>query len=69
VDSLIIACATCANSFKDTSGDAAGWSILFLLGVVVAMLAGVGFLMVRMARRSNSELDPELHDDFHTTHG
>lgn len=62
LDSLI-ACATCANNFRG-DGNAAGWSILFMLGVIVPMLGGVVFCMVRLARRGDSSLDPELHDDF-----
>jgi hypothetical protein len=59
----ILACATCANNFRG-NGDAAGWSILFMLGVIVPMLAGVVFCMVRLARRGGGSLDPELQDDY-----
>ena len=45
-------------------GDAAGWSIFFLLFVVVAMLGGVGFFMFRIARRERDNFDPALADDF-----
>lgn len=62
IDSLL-ACATCANNFRD-DGNAAGWSILFMLGVIVPMLAGVVFCMVRLARRGDGELEPELRDDY-----
>jgi hypothetical protein len=62
LDSLI-ACATCANNFRG-DGNAAGWSILFMLGVIVPMLGGVVFCMVRLIRRSDSTLDPDLRDDF-----
>lgn len=61
IDSLL-ACATCANNFRD-DGNAAGWSILFMLGVILPILGGVVFCMVRLVRRSNT-LDPELCDDF-----
>ena len=59
---LMLGCATCANSFREGGGDAAGWSILALLAVVVAVLAAIGFCMVRLARRELALLDPELRD-------
>ena len=62
IDALL-ACATCANNFRD-DGNAAGWSILFMLGVIVPMLGGVVFCMVRLVRREGNALDPELRDDF-----
>lgn len=65
IDSLI-ACSTCASNFRD-EGNAAGWSILFMLAVIVAMLSGVVFCMVRLARRESELLDPELRDDPGTT--
>ncbi len=45
-------------------GDAAGWSIFFLLIVILSMLGAVGFFMVRLARRESANLDPELQDDY-----
>ena len=45
-------------------GDAAGWSIFFLLGVILAMLGGIGLFMFRMARREKQHLDPSLSDDY-----
>ena len=62
IDSLL-ACATCANNYRG-DGNAAGWSILFMLGVIVPMLGGVVFCMVRLVRREANTLDPELSDDF-----
>ncbi|MEP4079147.1 hypothetical protein [Haloferula sp.] len=62
IDSLI-ACATCASNFRG-DGNAAGWSILFMLAVIVAILGGVVFCMVRLVRREGKTLDPELCDDF-----
>ena len=63
---LNLACSTCANAFKhgDGSGDAAGWAILFMLGVIVPMMVGVGFFLVRMARREKANFDPRYNDDF-----
>ncbi len=45
-------------------GDAAGWSIFFLLVVILSVLGGVGFFMVRMISRGDQNLDPELRDDY-----
>lgn len=60
IDTLL-ACATCARSFEDHT-NAIGWSIFLLLGVIVTLLGGVVFFMVRLIRRGESELDPELCD-------
>lgn len=45
------------------AGDAAGWSIFALLMVILPMLIGIAFFMVRMARREHEFLDPELMDE------
>jgi len=45
-------------------GDAAGWSIFFLLVVILAVLGGVVFMLARLIRRGNAALDPELSDDY-----
>ena len=64
IDSLI-ACATCASNYQGgDTGNAAGWSILFMLAVILPMMGGVAFCMVRIARRERDTLDPELCDDF-----
>jgi hypothetical protein len=62
LDSLL-ACATCAANFEDDTTNAAGWSIFFLLGVILPVLAGVVFFMIRLARRSEQALDPEFRDE------
>jgi hypothetical protein len=62
----ILACSTCANSFREGGGHAAGMSIAFLLVVIVAVLGCVGFLMVRMVKRERLALDPQFQDDFGT---
>jgi hypothetical protein len=59
----LLSCATCASNFRGEGGNAAGWSILFLLVVIVAVLGGIGFCMVRLARREFENLDPELRGD------
>jgi hypothetical protein len=56
-----LACATCARSFQDHT-NAAGWSIFFMVLLILPVLAGVVFFMVRLARRSEAELEPEFRD-------
>ena len=60
----LLACATCASNFQDETTNVAGWSIFFLLGMILPVLAGVVFFMIRLARRSEQALDPELRDDL-----
>jgi hypothetical protein len=60
----ILACSTCRVTMVEGGGDAAGWSIFFLLGVILAMLSGVGFFMFRIARREREHFDPTLSDDY-----
>jgi hypothetical protein len=62
-DSLQLACTTCANSFQEAGGNAAGWAIMFMVIVVVAVLGSIGFFMVRIARRESAALDPQFRDD------
>jgi hypothetical protein len=45
-------------------GHAAGWSIFFLLVVILGMLGGIGFFMFRIAMREKQNFDPALSDDF-----
>lgn len=59
-----IACSTCRVSMIEGGGDAAGWSIFFLLGVIVAMLGCISFFMLRIARREKEHFDPTLSDDY-----
>jgi hypothetical protein len=58
-----LACSTCGSSFE-AAGDSIGYSVLFLLVIIVALLAGISFFMMRLARRENANLDPELRDDY-----
>ena len=51
----------------DGGGDAAGWSIFFLLFVILAILGGVGFFMFRIARREKENFDPTLSDDYRSS--
>jgi hypothetical protein len=59
-----LACSTCRVSMIEGGGDAAGWSIFFLLILIVAMLGGITFFMFRIARREREHFDPSLSDDF-----
>ena len=61
---FFLSCSTCRTTMIDGGGDAAGWSIFFLLFVIVVMLAGVGFFMFRIARREKENFDPTLSDDY-----
>lgn len=45
-------------------GDAAGYSIFALLVVILSVLGGVGFYLIRMIIRGGQNLDPELQDDY-----
>ena len=59
-----LACTICGYHSPLEGNDAAAWSIFFLLVVIVAVLAGVGFFLIRMIRRDRENLDPELCDDY-----
>ena len=61
-ESLNIACTTCAKSFQEAGGDAAGWSIFLLLATVIPVLGATGICMVRMVRREREALDPKYAD-------
>jgi hypothetical protein len=60
----MLACSTCRVSMVEGGGDAAGWSIFFLLVVIVAMLSGIAFFMFRIALREREHFDPSLADDY-----
>lgn len=59
----LLACSTCSATFG-ASGDSIGYSIFFLLIMILAVLSGVAFFMIRLARRESDNLDPELRDDY-----
>lgn len=59
-----LACSTCRVTMVEGGGDAAGWSIFFMLVVILVMLGGIGFCMFRIARREKEHLDPSLSDDY-----
>ncbi len=58
----LIACATCVETSKNDTSNAAGWSIFFMLGVILLTLGSAVFFIVRIARRSGAALDPEFCD-------
>lgn len=59
----LFACSTCSVNYS-ASGDSIGYSIFFLLLVIALVLGGVGFFMIRIIRREENTLDPELRDDY-----
>lgn len=59
-----LACSTCRVSMIEGGGDAAGYSIFALLVVILSVLGGIGFYMIRMIIRDGKNLDPELQDDY-----
>ena len=61
-----LACLSCAKNFADHT-NAIGWAIFALLFLIVTLLGGVGFFMVRLARRCDASLDPELRDEVVST--
>ena len=61
---LKLACSTCRVSMIEGGGDAAGYSIFALLVVILSVLGGVGFYMIRLIARDSKNLDPELQDDY-----
>jgi hypothetical protein len=62
MNASLLACMSCARNFQDHT-NAIGWSIFLLLAIILPMLGSVVFFMVRLARRSAANLDPELSDD------
>ncbi|MES2477039.1 MAG: hypothetical protein V4640_14740 [Verrucomicrobiota bacterium] len=60
----LIACGTCRETMVAGGGEAASWSIFFLLAVILAVLAGVVCFMICLARREKQNLDPSLSDDY-----
>jgi hypothetical protein len=64
LNTLFLACGTCRDTMLAGGGDAAGWSIFFLLFVILAMLGGISFFMLRISRREKLHFDPSLSDDY-----
>lgn len=65
---LFPACSTCRATTILGGGDAAQWSIFFLLVIIVGLLSIIGVCMVRLARRSRQYADPSLSDDWNDDH-
>ena len=61
---LFQACTICGYHSPEETSNAAAWSILFLLVVILAVLGGVVFFLTRMIRRDRETLDPSLCDDY-----
>ncbi|MFT6864440.1 MAG: heme/copper-type cytochrome/quinol oxidase subunit 2 [Akkermansiaceae bacterium] len=62
--SSILACATCANSFKHGGQDAAGWAIALMLVVIVPLITVVVWFMVKIAKRERDTFDSQYCDDY-----
>jgi len=60
----IIACSTCRITMIEGGGDEAGWSIFALLVIILGMMSACGYFMIKIARREQQFLDPELIDDY-----
>lgn len=59
----LLACSTCVVNYTET-GDSIGYSIFTLLIVILAVLGAIGFFLIRIIRREESNLDPELRDEY-----
>jgi hypothetical protein len=64
ITSTVLACATCADAFKHGGQDAAGWSIAVMLMVIIPLVSGVLWAMIRIAKREKAALDPRYCDDY-----
>ncbi|YCM44377.1 hypothetical protein V2O64_24025 [Verrucomicrobiaceae bacterium 227] len=64
ITSSVLACATCASAFKHGGQDAAGWSIAVMLMVILPLISGVLWAMIRIAKREKADLDPRYCDDY-----
>lgn len=60
----ILACSTCANSFKHAGQNAAGWSIAVMLLIIVPLAICVLWSFIRIAKREKESLDPRYCDDY-----
>ena len=59
-----LACTICGYHAPGSGSDAAGYSIFFLLIVILMVLGTVIFFLARMIRRDSANLDPSLNDDY-----
>jgi hypothetical protein len=64
----ILGCPTCAKNFADHGANAAGFSILFLLVVIVGVMASVAFCMIRLARRQSRAMIGDTANESSDTH-
>ena len=60
---FLIACGTCRETMIAGGGEAASWSIFFLLAVILAVLGGIGYFMIHLVRCERENFDPSLSDD------
>ena len=64
ITSPILACATCASNFMYGETDAAGWAIALMLMIIIPLIMGVLYAMIRIAKREKAGLDPRYSDDY-----
>ena len=60
----VLSCSICGYHSVENTSNAAGYSIFFLLIVILAILGTVIFFMARLMKRERANLDPELNDDY-----
>lgn len=61
---LQLACSTCRVTMVEGGKEAAGWSIFFMLIVILVILAGVGVCMARIVIHEKKHRDPTLTDGW-----
>lgn len=64
MNTMTLACQTCAEAFKESHGDAAGWSIFTMLCIIVPIASFVIFCFIRIAYRQKKFATSEFDDPF-----
>jgi len=59
---MILGCQACIEAFKSAGGQAAGWSIAFMLVIVALMMTGVGVCMARIGARQKAVMPDKYRD-------
>lgn len=63
LDLATLACSVCMGSGPEHKDSvAAGYAMLVMLCIILPMLCGIIYLIVRIARREREHLDPSLSD-------
>ncbi len=61
---LQLACSTCRVTMVEGGKEAAGWSIFFMLIVILAILSGIVICMARIVMHEKKHRDPTLTDGW-----